>query len=430
MTVKFQAQMFDDAYEYGYLNGDDYDDLDDHLDDRYSGEARYSDFDVDYDDRDFYRFEVADGSVTAVYEFDDGRWEREYIDFNETYELREDGSIFKTERERYGLESEIYSDADGDGLYQKSSKVWSPADNAVSLEQDLVGLSNQFLPESTLISRVGYRENYKFVIENGSVFQVYELDDGDLKLERIDPNESYELVGTSVVKTELERYGAEITRYDDVDGDGFYSKSSHFWKPYNTEENSLNSADVFEDWYEFSGQAKDFQVEVFSDSVTVVDLVSETAQSIDLAKRVLFSDRAKAFDVEGPAGQAYRLYKAAFNRDPMIDDKEGLGYWISQMDKGMDLIEVSDRFLDSEEFIGNLGDEPSNDEFIETLYINILGRAPDAEGMQWWLREMELNPEKTRAKVLADFSESTENYENVVGLVGQGIDYLVWDYSN
>ena len=47
--------------------------------------------------------------------------------------------------------------------------------------------------------------------------------------------------------------------------------------------------------------------------------------------------------------------------------------------------------------------------------------------MQWWLSEMESNPEKTRAKVLADFSESNENYEYVADLVGQGIDYLIWN---
>lgn len=172
MTAGFQVQTFDDDRDYSYLSDDDEDDdSDDHLDDQSSGEARYSDSDVDHDDRDFYRFEVADGAVTAVYEFDDGRWEREYIEFNETYELREDGSIFKTERERYGLDSEIYSDADGDGLYQKSSKVWSPADNAVSLEQDLVGLSNQFLPESSLISRVGYERTTSLLFKMGLFFR-------------------------------------------------------------------------------------------------------------------------------------------------------------------------------------------------------------------------------------------------------------------
>ena len=421
MTASFQVQTFDDDRDYGYLSNDDYSGYE------YSDEVDYSRFDTHQNDRDFYQFDIADGMVVGVYEFDDGRWERENIDRDETYELQADGTILKTERERYGLESEVYSDADGDGLYQKASKVWSPFDNAISLEQDLLNLADQLSPENSLISRVGYSESYKFVIENNSVTQVYELDDGFLELERIDANESYVVDGDSIVKTELERHGAEVTRYDDFDGDGFYSKSSHFWKPYSAEESSLNSPDVFEDWYEFSGQAKDFQVEVFSDRVTVVDLVSETTQSIDLAKRVLFSDRAKAFDVEGPAGQAYRLYKAAFNRDPMIDDKEGLGYWISQMDKGMDLIEVSERFIDSQEFAQTFGDAPSDRDFIEGLYNNILGRSPDAGGIQWWLSEMKSNPEKTRAKVLADFSESNENYEYVADLVGQGIDYLVWN---
>jgi hypothetical protein len=36
--------------------------------------------------------------------------------------------------------------------------------------------------------------------------------------------------------------------------------------------------------------------------------------------------RAVALDVDGAAGQAYRLYQAAFDRAP---DKNGLGYWIN-----------------------------------------------------------------------------------------------------
>jgi hypothetical protein len=36
------------------------------------------------------------------------------------------------------------------------------------------------------------------------------------------------------------------------------------------------------------------------------------------------------------------------------------------------------------------------------------------------------NPEKTWQKVLADFSESSENQANVAGLIGNGITYDAW----
>ena len=48
-------------------------------------------------------------------------------------------------------------------------------------------------------------------------------------------------------------------------------------------------------------------------------------------------------------------------------------------------------------------------------------------GLEWWINEMRTNPEKTYAKVLADFAESVENKDGTAQLVGQGIVYDPWD---
>ena len=141
---------------------------------------------------------------------------------------------------------------------------------------------------------------------------------------------------------------------------------------------------------------------------------------------VQFSDVSLVFDLNGNAGQAYRVYKAAFNRDPMQGDTKGLGYWISQIDKGMDLIEVSARFVDSNEFRTLYGTNPTNEQFLTKLYTNVLGRQPEASGFNWWLNELNTNPTKTKAKVLADFAESAENQTGVVSLIGNGITYEPW----
>lgn len=125
-------------------------------------------------------------------------------------------------------------------------------------------------------------------------------------------------------------------------------------------------------------------------------------------------------DTDGVAGQAYRLHKAAFDRAP---DLGGLGYWISKMDSGMDLIEVSARFVDSTEFKTMYGASSSNGDFITAVYNNVLDRTPDAEGYAWWVDQLTNNPEKTRQKVLADFSESDENVATVASLIGSGIIY-------
>jgi hypothetical protein len=140
-------------------------------------------------------------------------------------------------------------------------------------------------------------------------------------------------------------------------------------------------------------------------------------------ERLRFADKSIALDADGTAAQAYRIYKAAFDRTP---DSGGLGYWVAQMDKGMDLSEVSARFVDSKEFRDLYGTNPTNAQFLSKLYQNVLGRDPEIAGYNWWLNELNTNPSKTKAKVLADFSESGENQTGVASLIGTGISYEPW----
>jgi hypothetical protein len=93
------------------------------------------------------------------------------------------------------------------------------------------------------------------------------------------------------------------------------------------------------------------------------------------------------------------------------------------MDKGMDMVEVASRFIDSPEFRGLYGQNHSNADFLTKVYSNVLGRTPDQGGYSWWLNELTTNPARTKAKVLADFAESGENQAGVASLIGNGIQY-------
>lgn len=140
-------------------------------------------------------------------------------------------------------------------------------------------------------------------------------------------------------------------------------------------------------------------------------------------ERLQFSDFSVALDSQGSAGQAFRIYRAAFDRIP---DTIGLGYWIAQMDKGMGVVEVAARFIDSKEFRELYGANASSADFLTKVYSNVLDRNPDSVGLAWWVNEMTVNPAKTWQKVLADFSESAENQTNVASLIANGIDYTPW----
>jgi len=89
----------------------------------------------------------------------------------------------------------------------------------------------------------------------------------------------------------------------------------------------------------------------------------------------------------------------------------------------MDAVEVAVRFIDTTEFRGLHGQNPTNAVFLTKV---VLGRTPDQGGYNWWLNELNTNPTKTKAKVLADFAESTENQSSVASLIGNGITYEPW----
>jgi hypothetical protein len=135
-------------------------------------------------------------------------------------------------------------------------------------------------------------------------------------------------------------------------------------------------------------------------------------------ERIVFSDQAIAFDLGGIAGQAYRLYQAAFGRTP---DQAGLGFWISTMDRGMGLDEVGDYFVSSIEFVSKYG-AIDNDVLVSAVYRNVLHREPDLEGLVFW--KTYLGQGGTQAGLMTYFSESAENQAQTLDAIDEGIVYL------
>ncbi len=139
-------------------------------------------------------------------------------------------------------------------------------------------------------------------------------------------------------------------------------------------------------------------------------------------ERIAFADAAVALDIIGTAGQAYRLYAAAFDRAP---DRAGLGYWIGMMDGGLKLEQAAAAFAGSAEFAGLYGANASDARFVELLYDNVLHRAAEGAGRQFWIDALAQHG-VSRAQVLAQFSESAENQAQVIGAIENGIDFIPW----
>jgi hypothetical protein len=135
-------------------------------------------------------------------------------------------------------------------------------------------------------------------------------------------------------------------------------------------------------------------------------------------ERLRFDDKVIAFDTDGTAGQAYRLYQAAFNRTP---DSSGLAYQINTLDNGWGLSAIAQNFINSAEFTKTYG-SLSNSQFVSQLYANVLHRAADAEGLAYHVGTLD-SGQLSRAQVLVGFSESPENQAALIGVISNGMSY-------
>lgn len=171
----------------------------------------------------------------------------------------------------------------------------------------------------------------------------------------------------------------------------------------------------------YSGSRSSYILSKAANTTIVQDSSSrDGTDTLSNVERLQFSDTTVALDISGTAGQAYRIYQAAFNRTP---DNSGLKYWIGLMDGGISLPTVSSAFIASSEFKALYGANPTNDLFVAKLYNNVLHRTPDAGGYNYWVGF--LNTGKIdNISVLINFSESTENQAGVIGVIQNGIDLL------
>ncbi|HAD08782.1 MAG TPA: hypothetical protein DCF62_04820, partial [Porticoccaceae bacterium] len=111
------------------------------------------------------------------------------------------------------------------------------------------------------------------------------------------------------------------------------------------------------------------------------------------------------FTVEEYESFVSNLYDAAFNRDP---DQQGLGHWVSQLAQNkLDLSDIAEAFMHSEEFADIYGHDLPDDEFIDALYHNVLGRESDEAGYNFWLGQLVSGI--ARYEVLEFFANSLEN---------------------
>ena len=98
-----------------------------------------------------------------------------------------------------------------------------------------------------------------------------------------------------------------------------------------------------------------------------------------------------------------RLYFSFFNRIP---DYGGLTFQINAFRAGTPLEVIAQNFYNSPEFTNTYG-ALNNDQYINLVYQNVLGRAPDPDGYTFYLTHLN-NGTLTKGEMMIGFSESPE----------------------
>ncbi|MDR3564375.1 MAG: DUF4214 domain-containing protein, partial [Negativicutes bacterium] len=82
------------------------------------------------------------------------------------------------------------------------------------------------------------------------------------------------------------------------------------------------------------------------------------------------------------------LYTAFFNRAP---DSGGLAYWVNELDTGViTLAQIAKNWMDSQpEAKQYYPDGLSTTNFVEQIYLNVLGRAADTGGLSYWVTQLD-----------------------------------------
>jgi hypothetical protein len=185
--------------------------------------------------------------------------------------------------------------------------------------------------------------------------------------------------------------------------------------------NDLLSGGTGADVARYLGARASFTVEKAGTGWKVTDKTgAEGTDTLMDIETIRFADVAVAIDFSGTAGQAYRIYQAAFNRPA---DPAGLGFWISYLDKGGSVEGMAAGFVDSNEFRSIYGAGPTNNDLVGRFYQNVLHRTPDQAGFDYWVGVLDKHAASV-TQVLAGFSESPENQAALIGVIGTGITYI------
>jgi hypothetical protein len=176
------------------------------------------------------------------------------------------------------------------------------------------------------------------------------------------------------------------------------------------------------DTYAMGGKSTEFTVTKTAANVKLAStLVSNMEFNLADHERVVFTDKAVAYDATGRAGDVYALLAAALGTADVTNAYKGIG--IGLADAGWTNKQLAEALLNTSVYKTDAGGI-SNETFIKHVYKNVMGTdaiLADVSALTNW---MTVN-QYSQADVLVTASELA-SFETAIGLVGlatTGIEY-------
>jgi hypothetical protein len=176
------------------------------------------------------------------------------------------------------------------------------------------------------------------------------------------------------------------------------------------------------DTYTVGGASTEYTTTKTTDAVTLAsNLVSNLEIKLADHERVVFSDKAIAYDAAGRAGDVYALLAAALGTTDVTNAYKGIGIYLA--DAGWTNKQLAEALLTTDVYKTDAGGV-SNETFIKHVYKNVMGTNATLADVTAYTSWMTAN-NYSQADVLVMASELAA-FETSIGLVGlatTGIEY-------
>jgi hypothetical protein len=176
------------------------------------------------------------------------------------------------------------------------------------------------------------------------------------------------------------------------------------------------------DTYTFGGASTEFTVTKTADKITAAStLATNVSYTLADHERVVFTNKAIAYDAAGRAGDVYALLSAALGTSDVTNTYKGIGIYLA--DAGWTNKQLAEALLATDVYKTDAGGV-STETFLKHVYKNVFGTDATLAQVTAYTDWMTTN-NLSQADVLVTASELTA-FETTIGLVGlatTGIEY-------